>query len=158
MDGIHEAIALGSRATANTRLMTVNLRLTDNRKTTLVGADGVVTEEGKEYYAVLGVAHPTIFPYEQPLHNGKWVLGFDLAPGVPGKWHQMRRPGAPGHWAVTKKGAEYFKHNQDEWLVQYPVRRMFREKVEGKTGLCVQPIDGEYLTVDNTHGLSLIHI
>ena len=91
MDGIHEAIALGSRATVDNRNMSVNLRLTSNRNVRLVGADGVVTKEGEEYYGVLGMAHPAIFPYEQPLHNGKWVKGFDLAPGVPGKWHQVRR-------------------------------------------------------------------
>ena len=117
MDGIHEAIALGTRAYVNTRLMTVNLHLTDNRKVKLVGADGVLTDEGKEYYNVRGEAHPSIYPYEQPLINGKWVLGFD------GTKHMVRRF-LGGEWVVTPKGANYFKHNQDEWRVQYPVRKI----------------------------------
>ena len=50
MDGIHEAIALGTRAYVHNKTMTVNLGLTSNRTVRLVEADGVATEEGKEYY------------------------------------------------------------------------------------------------------------
>ena len=117
MDGIHEAIALGTRAYVNTRLMTVNLHLTDNRKVKLVGADGVVTAEGEEYYRKLGMAFPSIYPYDQPLINGKWVKGFD------GK---LVRRFLSGEWVVTPKGANYFKYNQDEWRVEYLVRRAYK--------------------------------
>ena len=119
MDGIHEAIALGSRATVNTKLMTVNLRLTDKRTVKLVGADGVVTDEGREYYDVRGEAYPSIYPYEQPLINGKWVKGFD------GKLHMVRRF-LSGEWVVTPKGANYFKYNQDERRVSFPVRKDYK--------------------------------
>ena len=141
MDAIHEAVALGSRAALQTSMI-VTLRLTSNRHVRLVGADGA------EYYALRGERPPTIFPYEQPLHMEKYVKGFD------GKWHQMRRwvnaqPGVPGHWATTVKGAAYFKHNHDEWRVQYPVREAFKEKRE-QLGYFVQPSTGKYLTVENT--------
>ena len=102
MDGIHEAIALGTRAYVHNKTMTVNLHLTSNRNVRLVGADGVVTAEGEEYYRVLGVEFPSIYPYEQPLINEKWVLGFD------GKKHMVRRF-VSGEWVVTPKGANYFK-------------------------------------------------
>ena len=108
MDGIHEAIALGTRAYVHNETMTVNLRLTSNRTVRLVEADGVVTEAGQEYYNVLGEAYPTIYPYEQGLINEKWVVGFDK------KKHMVRRF-VSGEWVVTPKGANYFKHNQDEW-------------------------------------------
>ena len=78
-----------------------------------------MTEEGKEYYDVLGEAYPTIYPYEQGLINGKWVKGFD------GKMHMVSRF-LGGEWVVTPKGANYFKYNQDEWRVEYPVRKAYK--------------------------------
>ena len=57
----------------------------------------MVTEEGKEYYNVLGEAYPTIYPYEQPLINEKWVVGF----GDVYKRQVVRQAEVDGHELVV---------------------------------------------------------
>ena len=65
--------------------MNVTLRLASGRSVRLVSADGVPTREGAHYYSKLAIDPPAIFPYEQGLHHGKWVVGFD------GKKKMVRR-------------------------------------------------------------------
>jgi len=72
--------------------MNVTLKLASGRSVRLVSADGVPTREGTHYYSKLGIDPPAIFPYEQSLLNGKWVVGFD------GKKKMVRRMGADGAW------------------------------------------------------------
>ena len=88
------------------------------RNITLVKADGEPTREGRYYYRALGIAPPSIYPYEQPLHQSKWVRGFD------NKKHLVRR-WASNEWKVTKKGADYFKYNRDIYHVHVPVKLAF---------------------------------
>ena len=54
----------------------VTLQLPTNRYETLVSPDGTVSDAGKYYYEQLGIAAPSIFAYEQPLINNKWVNTF----------------------------------------------------------------------------------
>ena len=79
--------------------MNVTLKLASGRSVRLVSADGVPTREGIHYYSKLGIDPPAIFPYEQGLLNGKWVVGFD------GRKKLVRRMGADGSWQVTSLGA-----------------------------------------------------
>ena len=74
--------------------MNVTLKLASGRSVRLVSSDGVPTREGTYYYSKLGIEVPAIFPYEQGLLNGKWVVGFD------GRKKLVRRMGA-GSWRVV---------------------------------------------------------
>ena len=95
--------------------MNVTLKLASGRSVRLVSADGVPTREGAHYYSKLGIDPPAIFPYEQGLLNGKWVVGFD------GKKKMVQRMGADGSWKVPL-GANYFKYNRDSYKVEFPAR------------------------------------
>ena len=143
---IEDAVAAGSVAVLKGN-MSVTLRLTSNRSVRLVSADGVATPAGEHYYELRGERPPEICPYEQGLVNGKFLKGFD------NHWHQMRRMLPDGTWAVTRKGADYFKHNQDEFSIEYPVRRAFMKKqsVDGKPVMAyfVEPFDGTYKRGDD---------
>ena len=81
---IDAAIEGGGVAELNHNNMTVTLR-TGRRNVKLVGGDGVPTPEGTHYYGQLGVPPPAVYPYEQGLVNGKWIVGFD------GKKHLVQR-------------------------------------------------------------------
>ena len=72
--------------------MNITLKLASGRSVRLVSADGVPTREGTYYYSKLGIDPPAIFPYEQGLLSGKWVVGFD------GHKKMVRRMGADGTW------------------------------------------------------------
>ena len=96
--------------------MNVTLKLASGSSVRLVSSDGVPTREGTYYYSKLGIEVPAIFPYEQGLLNGKWVVGFD------GRKKLVRRMGADGSWKVAPMGANYFKYNRDEYKVDFPVR------------------------------------
>ena len=98
------------------RNMNVTLKTATGGSIKLVSADGSVTAEGKYYYNDAGVDPPSVFAYEQPLEQGKWVKGFD------GKKKLVRVMGSDGHWHPTKLGLQYFKYNRDEYTVEYPVR------------------------------------
>ena len=73
---IDAAVDLGVTAQLQ-KTMNVTLKLTSGKSVRLVSADGVPTREGTHYYSKLGIDPPAIFPYEQGLLNGKWVVGFD---------------------------------------------------------------------------------
>ena len=112
---IDAAIEGGSVAELNHKNMTVALRV-GRRNIKLVGGDGVPTREGTHYYSQLGVPPPAVYPYEQGLVNGKWIVGFD------GKKHLVQRMTSDGKWATTKKGLDYFRYNKDTYQVLFPVR------------------------------------
>jgi len=112
---IDAAIAARTGVSIDHRKMTVSLRLATGRPALLVKGTGEVTPIGEYYYKQLNVDPPTIYPYEQGPVDGKWVKGFD------GKKHLMIHKSGE----VTHKGAGYFKHNQDEYLAEYPVREVF---------------------------------
>ena len=73
---IDAAIEGGGVAELNHKNMSVALRI-GRRNIKLVGGDGVPTREGTHYYGQLGVPPPAVYPYEQGLVNGKWIVGFD---------------------------------------------------------------------------------
>ena len=73
---INAAIANGNVAKLQ-RNMKVTLQLPTNKFITLVNPDGTTTNEGQHYYQKLGIAAPTVFAYEQPLVNNKWVQAFN---------------------------------------------------------------------------------
>ena len=112
---IDAAIQGGSTAELNHKNMTVALRI-GRRNIKLVSGDGVSTREGKHYFNQLGVPPPAVYPYEQGLSNGKWIVGFD------GKKHLVQRMTSDGKWATTKKGLDYFRYNRDEYEVKFPIR------------------------------------
>ena len=85
----------GARAQLQ-RGMALTLRLTTGRSVRLVSPDGVVTPEGDYYYQQLNIPVPTIYTYEQPLINGKYVIGYD------GKKHDVRTM-KTGAWEVTHR-------------------------------------------------------
>ena len=116
---IDAAIAAGTVATTKQATMNVTLRLAGGRSVKLVGGDGEATPEGEHYYAQLGINPPAAFPYKQRILQGKWVVGFDR------KKHLVQRLKPDGTWAVTPKGADFFKHNQDSYTVKYPVRQIW---------------------------------
>ena len=71
---INAAIEAGAVAELHHKNMTVALRV-GRCNVELVGGDGVATREGKHYYSQLGVPPPAVYPYEQVLVNGKWIVG-----------------------------------------------------------------------------------
>ena len=73
---IDEAIRMGRSANLNKTIAKVTLQLPTNKYEILVSADGTVSAAGSYYYQQLGVAPPSIFAYEQPLINNKWVKTF----------------------------------------------------------------------------------
>ena len=112
---IDAAIAAGTVAELRHENMVVNIEV-GTKKVRLVNGDGTTTREGKHYYEKLGTPPPSVYPYEQQLVNGKWVIGYD------GKKHLVRRMNADGQWQTTSKGADYFKHNKDTYQILFPVR------------------------------------
>ena len=137
---IDEAVALGIGARLARNKVTT-LRLVSGRSVRLVPPDGVVTPEGKHYYALRGEWPPSTYAYEQPLIDGKWVLDYN------GKKTLVRKF-VNGAWQVTRNGADYFKHNQDTFRVEYPVRRAYKED-RARQGYFVYPSEGEYRTGDD---------
>ena len=127
---IDAAIEGGGVAELNHKNMTMALRV-GRRNVKLVGGDGVPTREGTHYYGTLGVTPPSVYPYEQGLVNGKWIVGFD------GKKHLVQRMTSDGKWATTKKGLDYFRYNKDTYQVLFPVRPAHPPKVSKKVGNCL---------------------
>ena len=74
---IDAAIRNGNASYLQKKTAKVMIRLPTNKFETLVSADGTVSDAGRYYYQQLGIAEPTIFAYEQPLINNRWVLTFD---------------------------------------------------------------------------------
>ena len=107
---INAAINAGNVAQLQ-KSMNVTLRLPTNSSVKLVSADGTVSAEGRHYYNTIGINPPTIFAYEQPLTNGKWVTGFD------GKKKMVQRMTSDG-WKPTKIGIEYFKRNKHDFRIE----------------------------------------
>ena len=99
---IDAAIEAGGVAELHHKHMTVAIRV-GRRNIKLVGGDGVATSGGTHYYSRLGIPPPAVYPYEQGLVNGKWIVGFD------GKKHLVQRMTSDGKWATTKKGLDYFR-------------------------------------------------
>ena len=122
---IDAAIEGGSTAELNHKNMTVELRI-GRRNVKLVGGDGVPTREGTHYYSQLGVPPPAVYPYEQGLVNGMWIVGFDR------KKHLVQRITSDGKWATTKKGFDYFRYNRDEYVLKFPVREANPPKIGKK--------------------------
>ena len=77
---IDAAIRNGRSANLNKTTAKVTLQLPTNKYETLVSADGTVSTAGSYYYQQLGIEPPSIFAYEQPLINNKWVNTFTGAP------------------------------------------------------------------------------
>ena len=100
---IDAAIEGGVVAELHHKTMSVELRV-GRRNIKLVAGGGVATCEGKHYYSQLGISPPAVYPYEQGLVNGKWIVGFD------GKKHLVQRTTSDGNWATTKKGLDYFRY------------------------------------------------
>ena len=73
---IDESIRMGRSATLNNTAARVTLKLPTNSYETLVCPDGTVPDAGAYYYQQLGIAPPSIFAYEQPLINNRWVKTF----------------------------------------------------------------------------------
>ena len=73
---IDESIRMGRPANLNKTTARVTLQLPTNRYETLVSPDGTVSDAGAYYYQQLGIAPPSIFAYEQPLINNRWVKTF----------------------------------------------------------------------------------
>ena len=71
-----EALNAGKIPKLDPRKMEVKINLGPKKPIVLVKGDGTVTKEGKYVYQQMGVAAPTIYPYEQGLINGKWVKNF----------------------------------------------------------------------------------
>jgi hypothetical protein len=95
--------------------MNVTLKLTSGGSMKLVSADGTVSPQGLHYYNKLGIAPPSIFPYEQGLERGMWIKPF-----VGNK--KMVRRMTPDGWVPTAIGIQYFKYNRDEYKIEYPTR------------------------------------
>ena len=79
---LNEALGNGTVRKLDARKMQVHLQLGARKRVLLVESDGAVTQEGRQVYRAMGVPPPTIYPYDQPLINGKWVTIF---PGAPTK-------------------------------------------------------------------------
>ena len=77
---IDESIRMGRSANLNKTTARVTLQLPTNRYETLVSADGTVSAAGSYYFQHLGIEPPSIFTYEQPLINNKWMKTFTGAP------------------------------------------------------------------------------
>ena len=96
------------------------LELAGKKKMTLLLASGEATPAGKYYYnTVLGLeALPSLYAYESPLIQDKWVQGFN------GKKVLVRRRDSSGQWAATKAGLQYFKFARDEHSVAVGAYRL----------------------------------
>ena len=69
-----------------------------------------------------------MYPYEQGLVNGKWIVGFD------GKKPLVQRMMSDGKSATTKKGLDYFRYNKDTYQVLFPARPAHPPKESKKVG------------------------
>ena len=67
-----------------------------------------------------------MYPYEQGLTNGKWLIGFDR------KKHLVQRTTSDGKWVTTKKGLDSFRYNKDTYQVLFPVRPAHPPKMSKK--------------------------
>ena len=112
---LNEALGNGTVPKLDSRKMQVHLQLGARKRVLLVESDGTVTQEGRHVYRAMGVPPPTIYPYEQPLINGKWVTNF---PGAPTKNTLV---GGRGN-RPTAKGEAYFKYNRDAYYAEFPYR------------------------------------
>jgi len=112
---IDAAIASGTRGRLQKSMAVTFAVGAGKRNVTLVSGDGTVSPAGRHYYAALNVPAPSIYPYEQALLNGKWLVGFD------GGKHLVQRQSVAGQWQTTKKGADYFRYNKDHYQVEVPV-------------------------------------
>jgi hypothetical protein len=81
-----------------------------------MAADGEATPAGRNYYGtLLGLPIPTLYAYEAPLINDKYVQGFD------GSMVLVRRRNAEGIWEPTAAGRNCFRYARDKIEVQMPV-------------------------------------
>ena len=107
--------------------MNVTLRLPTNSSLKLVSADGTVSAEGRSYYDAIGINPPTIFAYEQPLINNKWVNAFA------GTAKMVQRMTTDG-WGPTKIGIEHFKYNKLSFRNEFPATNSKANCQRKKTG------------------------
>ena len=85
----------------------------DGRRITLIGADNRPTAEGTRYFELLGVPPPSLYNYDQPLHNDKLVIGND------GRTILVRRREGT-EWEITPRGEASFKYNRSEYMPRIP--------------------------------------
>ena len=86
------------------------VRAPDGREITLQKADNQLTPEGKVYWAKMGLPAPSLYAYDQPLIEGKYVRAYNSKP------IEVREK-VNGVWKVTKKGEGYFRFNRTEYQV-----------------------------------------
>ena len=85
------------------------------RKIRLMGADSRATSARMVYYEqILGIRAPTLYDYNQKLVVDKFVTARD------GTKVQVRRRGTDGEWIVSKKGEDYFRYRQIEFIPRAP--------------------------------------
>ena len=146
---IDVAVNAGITGQLQKKSMNVTLKLASGSSVRLVSSDGVPTREGTHYYSKLGIDPPAIFPYEQGLLNGKYVVGFD------GKKKLVRRMGADG-LQVTPMGVNYFKYNRDSYKVEFPTRlaRPASNAKGKRTGWVLDKETFEYTSRDPEEGKS----
>ena len=91
------------------------------RRVRLQLADGTLTDAGRHYHSAVGEDPPLMYSYEQPLHNDRYVWGYNGNRVTVRQWKD-------GAWRVTKEGENYFKHNKNEYVVHVPVRRAVKRE------------------------------
>lgn len=133
------------------------VRAEDGRRIPLIGSDNRSTAAGKRYFELLGVPPPSLYNYDQPLHNDKWVIGNDGR-----KILVRKRP--HGEWEITPQGENYFKYNRSEYMPRVPY--LVAKLGGGNTGYTVKrprrpdqimslpesPVLGEHTTLEYIRG------
>jgi len=118
-DALRAAATKGTPV-GRTKAQGITIMVANNKKLTLLKADGTATANGRFYYKALDLPLPTAYAYEQPLINDKYVNGWD------GKKILVRRRDTQGNWVPTENGKNYFKFLRDEFLVTVPSARPTR--------------------------------
>jgi len=81
----------------------------NGRHIRLMHATNKATPAGKLYYEKLNVEPPSLYDYDQPLLDDKWVVARD------GSKILVRKRDKFGKWKILKTGEAYFKYNRSEY-------------------------------------------
>ena len=87
---IDAAVNAGITGQLQKKSMNVTLKLASGSSVRLVSSDGVPTREGNYYYSKLAIDPPAIFPYEQGLHNNKYIVPAITSWGGPQNAHILK--------------------------------------------------------------------
>jgi hypothetical protein len=113
---------------SQSRNLAIVLRTPNRKRHTLVTKEGQPTDAGRYWYEQLHqVAAPTIYRYEQPLIDDRYVETWD------GRRIAVRSKNSDNTWTITAAGRNYFKYNRSEFIVDIPYVISKESEIIGET-------------------------